>query len=437
MAIKSKYAYYPANFDLENFCKDNKLPPHKVAGIIHLFIFKPRGNEDSRDISLSSIILKRKFKDIYKNILECLIVNGVIENTVGYSEGKARRFQLADKYQFAKGTKKFLREIKPLNVVLEKKNEAIARQKFEEQLKLSKLNRTSSVPFSIFSDWYSPLIKWFADGKLEIDNVKAFKIMKDVDLINKEPEKYLEYISKIDVFRCKDYHLKCDSNFRFYSSLTNLPRILRGSLTYDGKKLAGADISNTQPLLMGTLCEVDFLKRLKRERNIEVDESLFDEFNSHLESNPIDLIAYKKLVQTGTLYESFCDISPEFTRDVVKDILIKVINDKGIDKNRQKVAIRKALNERFPTISMLLKLLKSKNHKYVSSTLMSIEAQNFVINFPQEFYYKEEHQHIPLFMVHDCFFTTEEHIDYVERYVKGYYREFLGIELPLKRDKFT
>jgi hypothetical protein len=434
MAIKYKYVYYPQNFDLDNFCKDNKLPAHKVAGILHLFIFKPKGNEDSRDISLSSTILKKNFKDIYKNILECLIVNGVIENTTEYSKGKARKFQLTDKYQFSKGTKKISRETKQLNDVLKKDNELIAKQKYEEQLKLPKLKRTSRLPHSIFSDWYSPLIKWFVDGKLEINEDKALSIMKSQNIHFTEPEKYLEYISMIDVFKDKDYHLKSDKNFRFYSSLTNLPRILRGSLTYDGKKLAGADVSNTQPLLMGTLCDIDFLKRLKREKHIEVDDILFNEFLAHLESSPMDLIAYKELVQKGRLYESFSDISPEFTRETVKYYLIRVINDKGIDKKRQKVAIRKAIKERFPTIWMLLELLKSKNHKYVSSTLMSIEAQNFVINFPQEFYYQEEHQNIPLFMVHDCFFTTEENIDYMERYIKNYYAKFLSIELPLKRE---
>lgn len=435
MAIKNKYVYYPQNFDLEEFCKENNLPPHKVAGILHLFIFKPKGNEDSRDISLSSRILKENFKDVYKNILECLIVNGVIENTVGFSEGKARKFQLTDKYQFAQGVKKYVREPYALNDALTKKNEEIEWQKYVEELKLPKIKRTSRLPKRIFLDWYSPLIKWFADGKLEINLAKALKIMEDENLLYTEPSKYLEYLSYIDIFKSKDYYLKADKNFRFYSSLTNLPKILRGSLTFDGKKLAGTDVSNTQPLVMGTLCNIDFLKKLKKGLHIEVDDTLFDEFIVHLKSNPVDLIAYNKLVQEGKLYESFTDIGPEFTRDVVKDVLIKVLNDKGIDSKREKVAIRKAIKERFPTISMLLKLLKSKNHKYVSSTLLSIEAQNFVINFPHEFYYKEEHQNIPLFMVHDCFFTTEEHIDYVEGYVKEYYRNFLKIELPLKREK--
>ncbi len=436
MAIKNKYVYYPQNFDLEEFCKENNLPPHKVAGILQLFIFKPKGNKDSRDISLSSRILKENFKDIYKNILDCLIGNGVIEITEEFSDGKARKFQLTDKYQFAKGVKKYVRvgNTKPLNKVLIKDNEDNEWQKYIEELKLPKIKRTSELPKKIFLDWYSPLIKWFADGKLQINSAEAYMILKEKNLQVTEPTKYLEYLSYIDIFESKDYYLKADKNFRFYSSLTNLPKILRGSLTYDGKKLAGTDVSNTQPLLMGTLCDIDFLKKLKKGMHIEVDDNLFNEFIVHLKSNPVDLVAYNKLVQEGKLYDSFTDIGAEFTRDVVKDILIKVLNDKGIDKNRQKVAIRKAIKERFPTISMLLKLLKSKNHKYVSSTLMSIEAQNFVINFPHEFYYKEEHQNIPLFMVHDCFFTTVEHIDYLEGYVKEYYRNFLKIELPLKRD---
>jgi len=239
MSIKNKYVYYPQNFDLEEFCKENKLPPNKVAGILQLFIFKPKGNKDSRDISLSSRILKENFKDIYKNILDCLIGNGVIEITEEFSDGKARKFQLTDKYQFAKGVKKYVRvgNTKPLNKVLIKDNEDNEWQKYIEELKLPKIKRTSELPKKIFLDWYSPLIKWFADGKLQINSAEAYMILKAKNLQTTEPTKYLEYLSYIDIFESKDYYLNADKNFRFYSSLTNLPKILRGSLTYDGKSL--------------------------------------------------------------------------------------------------------------------------------------------------------------------------------------------------------
>ena len=324
-----------------------------------------------------------------------------------------------------------------LNLSLSKLNEDRILTKYLEELKFPKIKRVSKIPNYLFKDWYSPLIKWLSDGKLTIDVVKAQKILEMNNIKTFEPDKYLEYLAMIDIFKEKDFNLKSDKNFRFYSSLTNLPKILRGCLLYSGKKLAGTDVSNTQPLFLGTLCDRLFLKELRAKKNIDVDDILFNEFILHLESNPKDLIQFNKLVQTGNLYESFTDIGQEFTREIIKDNLIKVINDKGIDKNKYKVAIRRALNERFPTISLLLNMLKSKNHKYVSSTLMSIEAQNFVINFPHEFYYKPEHSHIPLFMVHDCFFTIEQHIDYLENFIKEYYKSYLSIDLPMKREKMV
>lgn len=347
MGIKSKFYYYPSNFNLEEFSTTNNLPINKVAGILNLFILKPKRYSDQREISLSAKLLKKNFGDIYSKIINCLIVNGVIENTFGYSEGVSRKFQLSDYYQYSDSVKKHLKTTDNLNLSLTKLNEDRILMKYLEELKFPKIKRVSKIPNYLFNDWYSPLVKWLSDGKLTIDDVKALKILEINNIKSFEPNKYLEYLAMIDIFKEKDFNLKSDKNFRFYSSLTNLPKIFRGCLLYNGKKLAGTDVSNTQPLFLGTLCDRLFLKELRAKKNIEVDDILFNEFIVHLESNPKDLIQFNKLVQTGNLYESFTDIAPGFTREIIKDNLIKVINDKGIDKNKYKVAIRRALNDAF------------------------------------------------------------------------------------------
>ena len=83
---------------------------------------------------------------------------------------------------------------------------------------------------------------------------------------------------------------------------------------------------------------------------------------------------------------------------------------------------------------MLLTLLKSVNYKYTSYTLMTLEAQNFVIHFPEIFSYKEAHKNIPIFTIHDCFMTTTTHIDYLEKEIKTFFQNKLMINLPMKRE---
>ncbi|MCZ2483910.1 hypothetical protein G9H64_13160 [Aquirufa nivalisilvae] len=438
MAINSKFLYYPANFNLEDFSAKYRLPILKVAGILNLFILKPLGNEDRREIILNAKLLKRNFGDIYKGILESLLIDGVIENTLGYEVGvKSRTYQLVDKF-YSSGLNKISKddEIRKTNNALLKINKAKSEELYRRELKLPKLKRTAKMPYDMFIDTYRHLIEYMLNGKLTIDEKKAYNILKELNVRERHPIKYHQYLAIIDIFKNGDFYLKCDRNMRFYSSLTNLPKILRGCLLYNGEKLAATDVSNTQPLFLYNLCDSHFLEILRRAKNIEVDQVMFTQLIQTIKTNPKDLIKFKKLIEKGVLYEYFTKILPSFSREESKQTLIKVINDKGFNDTREKKIMREALNAEFPTISLLLNVLKSVDYHYVSSTLLSMEAQNFVINFPNEFYYLKKHEEIPIFTIHDCFMTTESNIDYLENYIKDYYKKFLRINLPMKREKF-
>jgi len=317
---------------------------------------------------------------------------------------------------------------------LEAKNRQKADLNYLEDIKLPKMQRTVDLPDIIFNGRYRTLIHWFKDGKLTIDYEKAYAIIENLNYKELEPDKYLSYLVAVDMIYDKDYNLKSDINQRFYSGITNLPKVLRKCLLYDGEELAGVDVSNTQPLLLSELCNPIYLNQLKESKSIEVKEKLFDDFLTHLNTYPEDLKQYKKLVESGKLYESFVGIAPDFTREIVKENMVKIINDKGHNNTREKKILREALKQKFPTIAMLLTLLKSVNYKYTSYTLMTLEAQNFVIHFPEIFSYKEAHKNIPIFTVHDCFMTTTNHIDYLEKEIKTFFQNKLTINLPMKRE---
>ena len=181
MAIKSKYGRYPNNFDLEGFCSTNNLPAEKVVRILTLFVKKPLGQEEGRTLVLNATLLKRSVGDIYRNILECLLVNGVIENTAPYEKGvTSREYQLADKYFYADGVKSHSIQASPVNNKLEFRNNERKIQRYLEDLKLPKAARTAELPHQIFVQDYAFLIKWFQDGKLEIDASKAHKIISEL-----------------------------------------------------------------------------------------------------------------------------------------------------------------------------------------------------------------------------------------------------------------
>lgn len=435
MAIRAKYGYYPNNFDLEWFCSDNNLPENKVVSILHLFIIKPRGQEDNRILILNSVLLRRRVGNIYRNIIECLIVNGVIENLRGYEVGvHSRGYQLTDEYYYASGVSKHSIEPGKLNKGLEAKNTAKNNQKYIAELKLPKAHRTADLPAKLFEGRYYSLIKWFRDDKLTIDVSKAHSIIDKHNFIEDAPNKYLHYLTIVDMINEKDYHMKSDKNNRFYTNITNLPKILRGCLKYDGEELVGLDVSNTQPLLLGMISDYIYLKQKYESKSIDVDQVKYLELIRHLFFNPKDLKEYKILVEGGKLYESFIDIDPSFNRDIIKDNLIKVINDKGFNNTREKKLMRNALKERFPTIAMLLELLKSVDHRYASWTLLSKEANMFVMHFADIFCNNPAHKNIPLFTIHDCFMTTKSNAELLEMEIKQFFMNNYMIDIPLKRE---
>jgi hypothetical protein len=438
MAIKSQYGRYPNNFDLEGFCTSNNLPAKKVVRILTLFVKKPLGQEESRTLVLNAALLKRSVGDIYKSILECLLVNGVIENIAGYEKGViSREYQLADKYFYADGVKNHSIQTSSVNKALEFRNNERKIQRYLEDLKLPKVARTAELPHQIFIQDYASLIKWFLDGKLVIDASKAYKIIDELNIRLTEPSKYLHYLALVDIFKDKDYHLTSDLNHRFYSSFTNLPRFLRGSLRYENEELVGLDVSNTQPLLISIICEHDYLEELYLNRDIDVRPRKLVKFLRYLKTSPEDLIIYKDLVERGKLYESFIDVDPSFDRDIVKDNLVKVINDKGNNRTRARKLIREALKARFPSITMLLEVLKSVDHRHAAWALMTKEAQMFIFHFASTFGNNPEYENIPLFTIHDCFVTTRSNSELLEKVIKQFFQENYKLDIPLKIEDFS
>ncbi|MHA8056940.1 hypothetical protein VR611_13400, partial [Aquirufa nivalisilvae] len=438
MAIRNQFGYYPSNFDLMEFCAKNKLPINKVVKVLNLFIRKPLSQADKRSIKLNSEILKNSVGDIYKRIIDCLIVNGVIENTAGYEIGvKSREYQLTDEYYFSDEVKKHILEDKPINQVLDYRNKERMFTQYVEDLNKPKVKRTVRPPIQIFEERYKNLIIWFRDGKITIDSAKAFSLIRQQNIKEIQPHKYLSYLATIDIFKENDYHLKSDLNHRLYSSLTNLPKFLRGCLMYNGEELVGVDVSNTQPLLLSLICEFDYLEELYLSQNIDVSPKKLVKFLRHLKTNPADLDKFKRLVQKGIFYESFMDIGPTFSRDVVKENIVKIINDKGLNRTKEKKIIRETLKARFPTISMLLDVLKSIDHRYASWTLMTKEAEMFLFHFIDTFYQNPAHKLIPIFTIHDCFITTCSNVNLLEIEIKKFFQENYEINIPLKREIYV
>lgn len=443
MAIKAKYGYYPANFDLEGFCFVYKLKASKVVSFLNIFIQNTKKKEFEERLPLNAEILKNNIGKDYNKIIEALIYAEVILHTKGYEVGvSSNQFQLSHKYLNCIDFKEF-QYIDETPHSLKLINSQRQKEKFAKELKIPKLKRKTEMPYEIFASNYQPLLNWIKDKRLKFNQEKALKILENLSLAKsprkQERNKYKYYLASIISFKEDNIYANCDYNNRFYTNLTSLPKIFRCCLTFDGEQLEGLDISNTHPILLANLCDSFFIRKLVRDNAIDVDAEILKEFIDYLDSKPKDLIEYRKIVLSGLLYDEFLNYSPMFTRNEIKKKFLAIINDDNYDYNSQIAYIRNVLLIRFPTISKLLELIKSKDYKYASSVLMTMEAQNFVIKFPHEMNYKiesEGKEPLPLFTIHDCFITTKKRIEELRTYLESYFQEILEMDVPLKQQIF-
>ncbi len=444
MASKPKFGYYPANFDLVEFGSIYSLKESKVVEFLNIFVQNSRKKEYKENIPLNAEILKNTIGKDYNKIIAALIDYEAIKHIRGYEIGKnSNEFKLSSKYADSIDfiEYEYLDESYPN---LEKANKERQYRRYVKELKLPKLKRQTLLPYEVFSSNYRIVLNWIYDEKLSFDQEKAFRILDEKGYKNsskkRDRNKYKYSWVSIAGFKKDNIYATVDFNYRFYSNLTSLPKIFRSCLTFDGEELQGYDVKSTHPILLVNLCDAFFLKRLVKENAIEVDKSKFDLFLNHLESTPADLIEYKELVLSGLFYERMNKYLPHLNRDKIKKIYLAILNDDNVDYNDDIRKIRRVLYFAFPTIALLLELLKSIDYRYTSSILMTMEAQNFILRFPEEMNYRLESQGIepiPLFTIHDCFLTTKSKLPILKEQLEWYFEKYFGMDIPLKYQSFT
>lgn len=436
MVLNETIGFYPSNFPLTEFCKRYKFLPHKVVKILTNFIQKDKEFFGKAKIRLNSTILKNQLGNDYNKIIAALIDFEALLHTDGFVVGeKSNQYKLAPIYYESEDILSHSIVI-PINPGLRKSLDAKYLNEYLKEQSQYKLNRIKRLPPSMVSERYGLVINSILDPRLKFDVNLALKILGNIPLDltkEKDRDKFKAYKSTILSIRENGMFFKVDINGRFYSNLCSISKIFRCCFTFNEERLVEIDVSNTHPLLLANLCDEHFLiKLVKKDKAVEVDEGLFDEYISLLRTNPKDLDSYKLLVQSGKFYDSFEMYSPDYNREFVKANMMVVINDDGGHASKDVIALRIAFSDLYPTIYKLLDLLKSINHVYVSSVLMTMEAQLLIFMVPAEFQYKYPNADVPFLTIHDCYLIPESKQDLFIGFLLNFFRVSMGYELPIK-----
>ena len=264
----------------------------------------------------------------------------------------------------------------------------------------------------------------------------------------------------------KSWSYVVDKYGRRHTNLTNLPKEARKCLRYEGKRLVGLDIANSQPLVLA----LSLIEEIKGQKKNDVQLALPDDVLILLGDAPRipaprplpnDLLHYQKLCEQGRLYEFLMERTGMTRRDVAKTIVFGVIYGRSrydhvkivrsvqdyealLETNPESrefsMPLRKLVSEvigqEFPTLAHYLADLrgeKDRHYKNVARQMQRAESRLMFAGCVRDL--MERHPSVPIWTIHDSIYTTAEHEEVVRRVMRDNFQQ-AGITPTIKTEQY-
>jgi hypothetical protein len=338
------------------------------------------------------------------------------------------------------------------------------------------------------------LTRWFNDGKLKIDSNLAntylhnhYKYLKGQpqlwekkrikgrkELQVKHPAKQFQH-GLLCILRLtnEDYYLKRDATSkRLHSNISNMPKILRNTLNYDGRPLYSIDIKNSQPFLSlcllnqgfwedivegkGTVNDIDLISDAQKSPNTLsfIKISTITKYSTRTKHytyytmlgdivKPLinkDFTKFKKIVSNGTFYEflkiQFEEITAtEITRSEVKELVFLIIFGGNKGGTLEDIQKKKLFKNLFPEVYAVFSAIKRNKKEVLSCLLQTIESYLILDIITKRI--STEYPNAPLFSIHDSIATTAEYVDNIEEIMQEELLRAIGYSPTLDRQEWN
>lgn len=442
--ISSLTLFMPENINLNRLLQE-KPPSFRYERdcfvyIIHLIIEIPSRKRDLLDKLNGFTPINRKLlqKRIhgYKPYIEYLKSQGVLIERNAYSPGKySMGLKISSRYD----SKIIPVDITKWTLI---KSIVYSHKGFNEEL----------------TQEYDYLKKWQND-KITVDYESGVSFLDGLyrqELTNPEmKDERLRYNCRLlPLHKLKEHQFSFfvdDTGYRLHTNFTQMMSPLRKFIKYDGKKLCAVDIKNSQLFLsIGLLDNVLFILN-------DMSSKITNPNLTHCSNYPImiveklksikdkpDVILFKTFVSQGRFYEYFGDklleeglveeMPKPQLREVAKEIAFSAIYSPNTSISYNKPM--QLFKQLFPNVFEVYKLIKtgSNNHPALSICLQRFEA-DLVLNDACK-RIAEERPDVFISTLHDSIITTEDNVDFVEKILSNVLRERLGVEPPLKIERW-
>ncbi|GAA5084643.1 hypothetical protein GCM10023210_04650 [Chryseobacterium ginsengisoli] len=402
-------------------------------------------------IALNATVL-RGIKSDYNEYIDWLIEQEAIFKAEKYEPGRS-----SNKYCFADFILPSLKE--------DSGSEIVEMQALES----GKVIVARSIQESEIYEENEHLLKWF-NGGLEIDFEGAVTYVEDLSYYEGEifdlTHKKVHWSHQILTLHHKAFYATRneESDFRLHTPLTNLKKIFKPFITYEGQELVGYDLKNSQPFFLIFLIESiisnndrisNILSRIYSKKNC--NSFMLQNLRKRLSIKGFlkDYEMFKTWVLNGEIYENMESIiKPKkrlgcyFTNkyNAIKKVteIKKVDNIRALMKGviftlffsgiKTRNSSYKTFKEAFPNLVEVIELFKEKDNADFSKLLQNIESE-CIIDFVSKKIAKE-YPEMPLFSIHDSLSTTEKHAHILEDLMPKYIFEYTGLTPKIEEEKW-
>jgi len=329
--------------------------------IMRYFIYKNDTIDKEIKFPLSSVLLKKKYGQLYNYYIEYLREHQFLILASDYYVGQHSRI-----YKLNRDLLLYIKWVKVNDKILLKKNS-------KDFLKSTFLDYNKSpIPMEIRKKLVNDLYDIKIDADSALNYLKQLKKDNNISY-----DKYMKNTMMVENLKSDNLFFKFDEYGRMHTNFTVLKKHIRKNyLTIDGERLEEIDISNSQPLFLAVL--------MKQE--LSVNELIKPEFTRYI-----------NLVKNGLIYEELmnkCDVKD---REEAKYMMFVVL----FGKNGETRKYNKMFNSVFPDVFKFIRKYKSdkNSHKELSYILQNLESKfifDKVVN-----HIMEVHPEIKFFTVHD------------------------------------
>lgn len=488
----TKSGRLPTNLDIEDIfigVQGNKTKiKYLKDGMIYFISLLTIDNDDkSKDgyITLNEEILSQIIGDKRPSgIVKKLLEKGVIEILHHRKGRSSRKYRLTERYKT--GEFKYVE----LSERIKNKIQQHRQHKYVESNDIIKYKRLLHRQFNELSkieleQKYSYIFDQFRENDLTIDTIDGELFIKNIGtklfertilltknrgFVLKSVFNYIgQMMNQVEDLDKKRYNLSLSSsNLRFHSNLTSLPRVLRPFLKINGQSIGEVDISSSQPYILSTILNQEFITSQK------------DGYNIHTIHNNLhkDLISTKSIIPSNKkgnnnyvlgvhMNDDECDGLFKFTQiDFSQDFYQHILCE-GIRLYPEYLKSRKKFREGRSYIKKHImnflferrEFFREENEVIILLDLMNPSLCNYIDRFNQIYGTRDfsillqrtesflmlenvcrkihtEFPEIPFYTIHDSILTTQSNLDIVINTMNDTILEITGKPLRVKSKKY-